>query len=66
MLRKDDPKFQALVNKVIGDMMKSGQFERLYNKWFTQPIPPNNINVNMPMSPELKQNLKDLSDKPAT
>ena len=66
MLRKDDPKFQALVNKVIGDMMKSGQFERLYTKWFTQPIPPNNINVNMPMAPELKQNLKDLSDKPAT
>jgi glutamate/aspartate transport system substrate-binding protein len=66
MLRKDDPKFQALVNKVIGDMMKSGQFEKLYNKWFTQPIPPNNINVNMPMSPELRQNLKDLSDKPAT
>jgi ABC-type amino acid transport substrate-binding protein len=66
MLRKDDPKFQALVNKVIGDMMKSGQFERLYNKWFTQPIPPNNINLNLPMAPELKQNLKDLSDKPAT
>jgi glutamate/aspartate transport system substrate-binding protein len=66
MLRKDDPKFQALVNKVIGDMMKSGQFERLYNKWFMAPIPPNNINVNMPMPPELRQNLKDLSDKPAT
>ena len=66
MLRKDDPKFQALVNKVIGDMMKNGQFERLYNKWFMSPIPPNNINVNMPMPAELKQNLKDLSDKPAT
>ncbi|HUR87659.1 MAG TPA: amino acid ABC transporter substrate-binding protein [Ramlibacter sp.] len=66
MLRKDDPKFQALVDKVIGDMMKSGQFEKLYNKWFTQPIPPNNINLNLPMAPELKQNLKDLSDKPAT
>jgi len=66
MLRKDDPKFQALVNKVIGDMMKSGAFQKLYDKWFTQPIPPNNINVNMPMPPELKQNLKDLSDKPAT
>ncbi|MEJ6021037.1 amino acid ABC transporter substrate-binding protein [Ramlibacter sp. PS4R-6] len=66
MLRKDDPKFQALVNKVIGDMMKNGQFERLYNKWFMSPIPPNNIVVNMPMPAELKQNLKDLSDKPAT
>jgi len=66
MLRKDDPKFQALVNKVIGGMMKSGEFERLYNKWFMSPIPPNNINLNLPMSPDLRQNLKDLSDKPAT
>jgi len=66
MLRKDDPKFKALVDKVIGGMMKSGEFEKLYNKWFMSPIPPNNINLNLPMSPELRQNLKDLSDKPAT
>jgi glutamate/aspartate transport system substrate-binding protein len=66
MLRKDDPKFKALVDKVIGDMMKDGQFTKLYAKWFTSPIPPNNINLNAPMSDELKDNLKALSDKPAT
>jgi ABC-type amino acid transport substrate-binding protein len=66
MLRKDDPKFKALVDKVIGDMMKDGEFAKLYAKWFTSPIPPNNINLNAPMPQELKENLKELSDKPAT
>ena len=66
MLRKDDPQFKQLVDKVIGGMMKNGDFEKLYTKWFTAPIPPKNVNLNLPMAPELKQNLKDMSDKPAT
>jgi glutamate/aspartate transport system substrate-binding protein len=66
MLRKDDPKFKALVDKVIIGMMKSGEFERSYNKWFMSPIPPNNINIQLPMSPALKENIKVHSDKPAT
>ncbi|RYF64844.1 MAG: amino acid ABC transporter substrate-binding protein, partial [Comamonadaceae bacterium] len=32
MLPKDDPQFKALVDGVITGMMKSGEFERLYNK----------------------------------
>jgi glutamate/aspartate transport system substrate-binding protein len=47
-------------------MMKSGEFEKLYTKWFMQPIPPKNVPLNLPMSEQLKQNLKALSDKPAT
>ena len=65
MFRKDDPKFQALVNKVITNSMKSGEFEKAYKKWFQTNIPPKNINLNAPMSKELKDNLKALSDKPA-
>ncbi|TFZ01758.1 amino acid ABC transporter substrate-binding protein [Ramlibacter humi] len=65
MLRKDDPQFQALVNRVIGGMMKDGTFEKLYAKWFTSPIPPKGVNLNIPMSQELKDNLKAQSDKPA-
>jgi ABC-type amino acid transport substrate-binding protein len=65
MLRKDDPKFKALVDGVIGGMMKSGEFERLYTRWFTSPIPPNNINLKLPMAPQLRENLKLRSDKPA-
>jgi ABC-type amino acid transport substrate-binding protein len=66
MLRKDDPQFKQLVDRVIGNMMKDGSFEKLYAKWFTTPIPPNNMNLNLPMPPELKDNLKAQSDKPAT
>ena len=65
MLRKDDPKFKTLVDGVIGDQMKSGEFTKLYDKWFLQPIPPVNAALGLPMSEQLKDNLQALSDKPA-
>ncbi|ROZ74413.1 transporter substrate-binding domain-containing protein [Ramlibacter sp. WS9] len=65
MLRKDDPKFKQLVDGVIADMIKSGEFERAYTKWFMSPIPPNNTNLKLPMAPQLRDNLKARSDKPA-
>ncbi|MDB5844946.1 MAG: Extracellular solute-binding protein family 3, partial [Polaromonas sp.] len=42
-----------------------GEFARLYTKWFLSPIPPKGVNLNLPMSEQLKANLKELSDKPA-
>lgn len=66
MMRRDDPAFHKLVNDTLAEMMKNGEFEALYKKWFLSPIPPNNINLNAPMSDELKKNLTELSDKPAT
>jgi len=66
MLRKDDPAFKKLVDDTLAGLMKSGEFEALYKKWFQSPIPPKGINLNAPMSQELKDNLKALSDKPAT
>ena len=66
MLRKDDPAFKALVDRVVTGMMKSGEMEKLYTRWFMSPIPPKGINLNAPMSKELQDNLKALSDKPAT
>jgi glutamate/aspartate transport system substrate-binding protein len=66
MLRKDDPAFKKLVDDTIAGLMKSGEFTKLYTKWFQSPIPPKGINLNAPMSPELIENLKALSDKPAT
>ena len=65
MLRKDDPEFKKLVDETITRLMNSGEFSRLYNKWFELPIPPKGMNLNMPMSERLKANLKELSDKPA-
>ena len=34
--------------------MSSGDLVQIYNKWFLAPIPPNNINLNVPMSDQLK------------
>lgn len=65
MLRKDDPEFKKLVDGTITRMMKSGEFAKLYDKWFMSPIPPKGVNLNLPMSPELKANLKTPVDKPA-
>jgi len=66
MMRLDDPAFRKVVNDTLAGLMKSGEFTKLYNKWFMSPIPPKGINLNAPMSPELVENLKALSDKPAT
>jgi glutamate/aspartate transport system substrate-binding protein len=66
MLRKDDPTFKALVDSVLAKLMDSGEFTKLYTKWFTQPIPPKGVNLNAPMAKELLDNLKAKSDKPAT
>jgi len=65
MVRRDDPGFKALVDGTLARMMDSGDFERLYRKWFMSPIPPKGINLNAPMGKELLDNLKFKSDKPA-
>lgn len=64
MLRKDDPEFKKLVDGTIARLMKSGEFTRLYAKWFESPIPPKGVVLGMPMSKQLKANLKAMSDKP--
>jgi ABC-type amino acid transport substrate-binding protein len=65
MLRKDDPEFKKLVDGTITRLMRSGEFARLYSRWFESPIPPKGMSLGMPMSEQLKRNLKTLSDQPA-
>ena len=66
MLRKDDAAFKRVVDSVIADLMRSGEFERLYAKWFLSPIPPRGRSLNLPMSEALRNNLRTLSDQPAS
>jgi ABC-type amino acid transport substrate-binding protein len=65
MLRKDDPEFKDLVDGAIARLMKSGEFAKMYSKWFESPIPPKGTNLSLPMSQPLRDNLKAMSDKPA-
>ena len=63
MLRKDDPEFKALVDKTIDGVMKSGEINKIYAKWFTSPIPPKGINLNFPETPAIKEAFAHPNDK---
>ena len=63
MFRKNDPQFKAIVDKTLVGLMKSGQINGIYTKWFMKPIPPKNVNLNLPMSPKLKEAFKNPSDQ---
>ena len=65
MIRKDDPAFKKLGNDVIAGLVKSGDIQKIYDKWFIQPIPPKNISVNMPATADTKAAWANLNDKPA-
>ncbi|MEO5661606.1 MAG: amino acid ABC transporter substrate-binding protein [Polaromonas sp.] len=54
MLRREDPQFKKAVDTAIENVMKSGEINKIYAKWFQSPIPPKNINLNIPMSDQLK------------
>ncbi|MCX7167047.1 MAG: amino acid ABC transporter substrate-binding protein [Rhodocyclales bacterium] len=62
-LRKDDPEFEKLVDSTLIGMMKSGEVEKIYNKWFLSPIPPKNINLQIPMSDMLRDLLRNPSEE---
>ena len=63
MFRKDGPEFKALVDRVVTGMMKSGEMEKLYNKWFMSPIPPKGANINYPLNAETREAFTNPSSK---
>ena len=62
MLPKDDSELKAVVDGVLTSMMVSGEFTKLYAKWFESPIPPKGENLNFPMSEHLKERVARPSD----
>lgn len=55
MLRKDDTEFKKVADEATAKLYTSPEGKALYDKWFTKPIPPRNINLNLPMSAEMKK-----------
>jgi glutamate/aspartate transport system substrate-binding protein len=55
MMRKGDDEFKKAVDDAIGQIFKSGEINKIYHKWFEQPVPPKGINLKVPMSAELKK-----------
>ena len=64
MMRKDDPAFKKAVDESIVRQIKDGSLTKLYDKWFLQPIPPNNVKVGLPLSAATKDAWAHPNDKP--
>lgn len=64
MLRKQDPAFKKAVDDSIKRQIADGSLAKLYDKWFMQPIPPNNVKVGLPMSEATKAAWANPNDRP--
>ena len=64
MLPKGDVKFKEAVDNSIKRQVADGSLEQLYNKWFMQPIPPNNVTLNLPLSASTKEAWANPNNKP--
>lgn len=64
MVRNDDPGFKKVADAATAKLYKSGEINKIYNKWFQQKIPPKGVNLNVPMSPQLKKAFANPSDSP--
>jgi glutamate/aspartate transport system substrate-binding protein len=54
MIPKDDAAYRKVVDTATANLYKSGGIIPIYNKWFLNPVPPKGINLNVPISPQLK------------
>lgn len=63
MMRKNDPEFKKVADAAIAKVQTSGEGETIYKKWFESPIPPKGLNLNFPMSDDMKALFKNPNDK---
>jgi len=64
ILREDDVAFKALADATTSALYRSPEGAALYSRWFTQAIPPKNINLNIAMSAALKRAFENPTDSP--
>jgi glutamate/aspartate transport system substrate-binding protein len=64
MLKKDDTEFKAVVDAALAEAEKNGTAEALFKKWFMSPIPPKGLNLELPLSDDMKQLFQNPNDKP--
>jgi glutamate/aspartate transport system substrate-binding protein len=63
MLPKDDAAFKKVVDAAIAKVMTSGEAEKIYAKWFMNPVPPKGLNLDFPLSEDMKALYKNPNDK---
>ncbi|NDY93292.1 transporter substrate-binding domain-containing protein [Ideonella sp. TBM-1] len=64
MMRRGDAAFKRVVDRGLSQLMQSGEALRLYRRWFQRPIPPRNLNLDMPPSERLLQLYRQPEDRP--
>jgi glutamate/aspartate transport system substrate-binding protein len=62
MMRRDDAAFKKVVDNAMIQTYKSGAINAIYGKWFLKPIPPRNVNLNLPMSEQFKKVISNPTD----
>lgn len=62
MLNKDDPTFKRAVDEAIVALFRSGEFNRIYQRWFEMTIPGQGINLHLPMSKALGEVVRHPTD----
>jgi glutamate/aspartate transport system substrate-binding protein len=50
-----DAAFKKVADDAMIALYKSGEINAIYDKWFMKPIPPRNINLNVPMGAAFKK-----------
>ncbi len=63
MLRRDDPAFKTLVDRTIAGIETSGEAAKMWRKWFDSPIPPNGIQLKLPLPDEIRDLFAKPNDK---
>jgi glutamate/aspartate transport system substrate-binding protein len=63
MIPKGDDEFKKLVDETIAQAETSGEATKLYQKWFQSPIPPKGLNLDLPLSDDMKELFKNPNDK---
>jgi glutamate/aspartate transport system substrate-binding protein len=62
LLRRDDPAFKKVADDALAAIYRNGDINNIYAKWFLNPIPPNGISLNVPMSAILKRAIEHPTD----
>ncbi|WP_181444146.1 transporter substrate-binding domain-containing protein [Pseudoxanthomonas sp. z9] len=63
-LRKGDPAFKAVADRTIQAMMRDGRMRALYATWFQSPIPPRQVNLQVPFGADLAELYAHPNDRP--
>ncbi|WP_245746746.1 transporter substrate-binding domain-containing protein [Paraburkholderia lycopersici] len=64
MFRRGDTAFKRIADDTIAKMERSGEALALYRRWFESPIPPAGVNLDYPVSEQMKALFANPNDQP--